>query len=129
MAIENLTDAAIRAAKPQAKLYHLHDGGGLYLAITPNGAKSWRMVYRFGGRQRRLVLGRYPALGLSDAREKWREARKTLANGLDPSNEKRRIDRERAEAPTTRSRNSPMSLSKSASERAPRLRCSSECAA
>ncbi|MBB5519884.1 tyrosine-type recombinase/integrase [Amphiplicatus metriothermophilus] len=97
MAIEKLTDAAIRAAKPRAKLYHLADGGGLYLAVTPGGAKSWRLVYRYGGRQRRLALGLYPALDLAGAREKRREAMTMLArDGLDPAVEYRRRAREAA---------------------------------
>ena len=44
-----LTEAAVRAAKPGPKIVKLSDGGGLQLWITPDGAKRWRLAYRFGG--------------------------------------------------------------------------------
>ncbi len=59
-----LTDAKIRAAKPEAKPYKLSDGEGLFLYISPAGGKSWRMKFRTAGKEKLLVLGSYPALGL-----------------------------------------------------------------
>lgn len=88
-----LTDTAIRNAKPAPKHYRLFDGGGLYLEITPAGGKLWRLKYRFGGKEKRLALGAYPEVPLSQAgkdapkgaRQKAFEARSLLADGIDPS--------------------------------------------
>jgi len=59
--------------------------GGLYLEIYPNGRKWWRLKYRFNGKEKRISLGVYPDVTLSNARERRSEARKQLANGIDPS--------------------------------------------
>lgn len=80
-----LTDTQIRMAKPIEKTQRLFDGGGLYLEISPKGGKWWRLKYRFGGKEKRLSLGVYPDVSLKDARERRDEARKLLANEVDPS--------------------------------------------
>ena len=74
-----LTDTHIRNAKPRPKPYKISDGGGMYLLVTPDGARYWRMDYRFAGKRRTLALGVYPALSLSDARARREEARASLA--------------------------------------------------
>jgi len=79
-----LTDLAIRRALPGAKIVKHSDGGGLQLWITPDGAKRWRLAYRFGGSQKTLAVGVYPDIGLKDARAARDAARKTLARGEDP---------------------------------------------
>lgn len=79
-----LTVIEINKAKPQIKAYKLFDGGGLYLEVMPTGGKLWRYKYRFGGKEKRLALGVFPDTGLKDAREKHSEARKLLAAGIDP---------------------------------------------
>jgi integrase len=84
-----LNDLAIKRAKPGAKIIKLSDGGGLQLWITPDGAKRWRMAYRFGGVQKTLAIGVYPTIGLKEAREAREAARKTLARGQDLSQAKR----------------------------------------
>jgi hypothetical protein len=84
-----LTDTAIRATKPSAKPIRVFDGGGLYLEISPAGGKLWRLKYRFGGMEKRLALGKYPEISLSDARARRDEARKLLANGADPGEVKK----------------------------------------
>ena len=58
----SLTDTAIRAIKPTGKAQKITDGKGLFLYVTPQGGKSWRMAYRFGGKQKTLCLGAYPAV-------------------------------------------------------------------
>lgn len=85
-----LTDSAVRNAKPQAKPYKIADGGGLHLLIQTNGAKLWRLAYRFAGKQKGLALGAYPTVSLARAREGRENAKKLLADGVDPSARKRR---------------------------------------
>lgn len=79
-----LTDTAIRTAKPTDKPYKLSDEKGLFLLIQPNGAKYWRLKYRYGGKEKMLSFGVYPDIGLKDARTKRDEARKLLAKDVDP---------------------------------------------
>jgi Arm DNA-binding domain len=55
-----LTDTRIRQLKFDAKAYKLADGGGLFLLVTANGSKLWRMKYRFDGREKLLSFGAYP---------------------------------------------------------------------
>ena len=84
-----LNDLAIKRAQPGAKIIKLSDGGGLQLWITPDGAKRWRMAYRFGGVQKTLAIGVYPVIGLKEARQAREAARQTLARGQDLSQAKR----------------------------------------
>ena len=84
-----LSDLSIKKAKPEAKQRKLSDGGGLYILIHPNGGKYWQLGYRFAGKQKTLALGVYPDVGLSDARERRDQARKLLANEIDPGEVKR----------------------------------------
>ncbi|MBR1156808.1 phage integrase central domain-containing protein [Bradyrhizobium sp. JYMT SZCCT0428] len=78
-------DAAFRSAKPREKPFKLSDGGGLFLLIQPNGAKLWRLAYRFDGKQKLLALGQYPITPLTDARLKRDAAKRLLSEGADPS--------------------------------------------
>jgi integrase len=80
-----LTDTRIRNLKPEEKPYKVADGGGLYLQVTPNGSKLWRMRYRFDGREKLLSFGAYPEVNLQRAREKRTDAKALLADGVDPS--------------------------------------------
>lgn len=70
-----LTARAVEAAKPREKPYKLTDGEGLYLFVSPTGAKSWRCNYTEAGKQKTRTYGLYPALGLADAREAHRNVR------------------------------------------------------
>ncbi|KUR80729.1 integrase arm-type DNA-binding domain-containing protein [Novosphingobium sp. FSW06-99] len=85
-----LTDQQCRAAKPAAKPYKLADERGLYLYVTPTGFKSWRLKYRFGGKEQRIVFGPYPDVSLRMARDMRLDARKDLRDGHDPGAEFRR---------------------------------------
>jgi len=84
-----LTDVTIRKAKPSDKTQRLFDGSGMYLELSPSGGKWWRLKYRFGGKEKRLSLGTYPDTSLADAREKRDAARKLLAAGVDPSEQRK----------------------------------------
>jgi integrase len=79
-----LTDTTIRTAKPGAKPAKLFDERGLFLLVTPTGAKWWRFRFRFDGKEKLLSLGVYPDVGLKDARDRRDAARKLLSAGVDP---------------------------------------------
>jgi integrase len=80
-----LTDTKIRALRPSEKPTKHSDGGGLFLFVTPQGSKLWRMAYRIEGRQKTLSFGAYPIISLAEAREKRDNAKRLLADGIDPS--------------------------------------------
>ncbi|MCS5710442.1 phage integrase central domain-containing protein [Candidatus Berkiella aquae] len=80
-----LSDTKVRSLKPREKAYKVADEKGLYLQITPTNAKYWRFKFRFAGKEKKLALGVYPDVSLADARNKRDEARKLLANDVDPS--------------------------------------------
>lgn len=84
-----LTDTELKKAKPQEKPLKLSDGGGLYLLVTPSGGKLWYMKYLFTGKEKKISFGAYPAITLLDARQRRDDARKLLANGIDPSQVKK----------------------------------------
>ena len=84
-----LTATAVKQAKPREKDYKLADGGGLFLLIKKNGSKYWRLKYRFTGKEKLLALGVYPSISLADSRELREEARKLIANNVDPNEVKR----------------------------------------
>jgi len=80
-----LSELTIKNAKPAERKVKLSDGGGLYLQINPAGTKTWKLAYRFGGKQKEITGGTYPAMKLADARS-WREKVKDrLREGLDPA--------------------------------------------
>lgn len=84
-----LTDAKIRAAKPDEKPYKLTDSGNMFLLVHPNGSRYWRLRYRFQGKEKTLALGVYPEVSLSEARLKRDSARKLIAESIDPCEQKR----------------------------------------
>jgi integrase len=84
-----LSDTAIRNAKSPEKPIKLADGGGLYLLLKPNGAKWWRLDYRFAGKRKTLSMGVYPDVGLKSARDRRDEAKRLLAEGIDPGEERK----------------------------------------
>jgi len=85
-----LSDVQIRSLKPADKLYKITDEKGLYLEVSPNGSKLWRYKYLYMGKNKRIALGRYPEVGLAEARRRRLEARENLDNRVDPlANRKR----------------------------------------
>jgi integrase len=87
-----LTDNAIRSAKPREKPYKLFDERGLFMLVTPTGARWWRLKFRAAGKEKLLLLGVYPDVSLKLARERRDELRRELASGVDPS-AKRKVER------------------------------------
>lgn len=96
-----LTVKQIDAAKPKEKSYRLADSGGLFLFIPPTGKKVWRMRYRFEGKEKTLVIGPYPEIGLTEARARQSEARMKLVQALDPAGEKQQAKQREVQKATT----------------------------
>ena len=84
-----LTKLLIDNTKPDTKPRRLSDGRGMYLEIAPAGGRWWRFKYRLDGRERRISLGVYPDVGLAEARERREHARKQVAAGIDPGQQRR----------------------------------------
>ena len=100
-----LTLAEIRGLQPRAKAYKVADQQGLYLLVKPSGTKLWGLKYRFRGVEKKLSLGQFPEISLKDARLKREDARRLLAEGIDPTAAKRKaaIEASLAAATTFRS--------------------------
>lgn len=92
-----LTDISIRNAKPGEKPTKLFDERGLFLLVTPTGGKWWRLRYKFDGKEKLLSLGIYPDTRLKDARIRRDEARKLLADGVDPGENRKAVKAARQE--------------------------------
>jgi len=86
-----LTDTAIRNAKPGEKPAKIFDERGLFLLVTPAGGKWWRLRYKFDGKEKLLSLGTYPDTSLKDARTRRDDARKLLADGVDPGENRKAV--------------------------------------
>lgn len=95
-ATDTLSDKAIRAALKAAteagKARKISDGGGLVLEARPTGAGWWRLRYWRDSKEGMLSLGTYPEVSLKDARLRRDDARKLIAAGGDPS-EQRKADK------------------------------------
>ncbi len=84
-----LSDTRIRQAKPRSRPYKIVDGEGLVLLVNPNGSKLWRRRLRVNGRETMYAIGKYPDVGLAEAREASREAFKLGRQGINPSTRRR----------------------------------------
>lgn len=85
-----LTNSAIRRAQPKERPHKLGDSRGLCLFIQPRGRRLWRLKYRLNGSAKKLGLGIYPEVTLTEAPAKADEAGKIIADGFDPGLEKQR---------------------------------------
>lgn len=98
-----LTNIQVEKAKARDKNWKLYDEKGLFLLITTDGYKWWRFKYRFGARpdgkpgkaEKSLALGVFPEVSLKRAREKRDEARRLLADNIDPSARRKQEEHER----------------------------------
>lgn len=89
-----LTATQLNALKPKEKVYRVYDTGGLpglYVEVSPKGKKSFRLKYPFAGKEKKLSLGSYPALSISEARKKGEAAKLLVAQGVDPVEEAKRL--------------------------------------
>ena len=97
-----LNDRQIKSLTDREKPYKLADGGGLSVRVTPNGGKQWRLAYRFGGKQKEMPLGSFPATSLSEARILRTEKKGLLAKGIDPIEHEKETERQKkADAAST----------------------------
>lgn len=85
-----LTDMAARKAKPKDRPYKLTDSGGLYLMVLKSGVRSWRMNYRFDGKEKTLTFGQYPEVDITEARDRRDSVRRQLRDKIDPDAERKR---------------------------------------
>ncbi|MFY8084376.1 MAG: tyrosine-type recombinase/integrase [Rubrivivax sp.] len=98
-----LSDGTLRGLKPQAAPYKVADRDGLYVVVSPRGTISFRLDYRLNGRRETLTIGRYGSkegISLLMARERCMEARKAIAQGISPAQQKQREKSRLAEAQT-----------------------------
>ncbi len=95
-----LTDSIIKAAKPKDKRYNLADGKGLALWVQPDGQKFWRFRYYFNDKEKMLSLGGYPAITLAAARQEHAGFKELLAQGIDPSDNRKEQKRQQTMAAT-----------------------------
>jgi len=97
-----LTDTALKNLKPKSAQYKVADRDGMYVTVSPAGTVTFRYDYRLNGRRETLTIGRYgpDGLSLARARERCLEARRAVADGRSPSQEKQRQKRRLAEAKT-----------------------------
>lgn len=86
-----LTHIEIKNLQPESKSKKYFDGKGLYLLVSPNGGKWWRIKYRIHGKEKLLSLGTFPEVSLSQARKNRDEFRKQIAQNIDPSLERQII--------------------------------------
>ena len=93
-----LNENQARNAKPRELAYKLADAGGLFLLVQPNGARLWRMKYRYGGKEKLLSFGAYPGVGIAAARDKRTVAKAMLTEGRDPMKNKSEIDPSKSDA-------------------------------
>ncbi|MER2474247.1 tyrosine-type recombinase/integrase [Photorhabdus laumondii] len=84
-----LTARQVETVKPQDKDFKLSDGGGLYLLVKTTGSKYWRLKYRIAGKEKLLAIGTFPLITLAEARRKRDEAKKLIADGIDPNQDKK----------------------------------------
>ena len=97
------TNKTIEAFKPHESRREISDPAlsGLYMVVQPSGAKSWALRYRYAGKPKKLTLGKWPILGLADARAAASEAMGLLEYGSDPSAAKKRAKASRIDAEIT----------------------------
>ena len=82
-----LTDTKIKQSKPADKAYRLYDMNGLYLVVNPTGTKVWRYKFRLDKKEYTYTIGKYPAVGLQQARQQVQEAKLKVAQGINPTHD------------------------------------------
>ena len=96
-----LSDTKARNVKPKSKQFKIFDTDGLFLLVSPAGGKWWRFKYRLGGKEKLISLGTYPEVSLAQARGRRDEARKQVADGIDPSQARKALKASKAQNENT----------------------------
>lgn len=86
--IMSLHHTQLRALRPKDKPYKVTDRDGLYVDVLPSGVMTWRFQYYLHGKREKVTIGRYPDIGLADARKMRDEAAALLAVGQSPAKTK-----------------------------------------
>ena len=94
------TDKKIKSLPAKDTRYEIRERDGFAIRVSPSGQKTWIFFYDYQGRRRRMTLGTYPDMSLTDARENHGDARKKLRKGIDPATEEQIRKLERIVAPT-----------------------------
>ncbi len=97
-----LSVGTLEGLRPRDKRYALGDGRGLFIDVTPGGAMTWIFRYRLNGKQDKVTIGPYPALGLKVARTKRDELAVKVANGDSPAEERRKQKMQAITSPTVK---------------------------
>lgn len=86
-----LTDRTLKTIKPTGRVQRIYDGSrnGFGVQVSKAGAVSFIQRYSVAGKQRQMVIGRYPGLSLAKARKKAEKARNLVADGIDPREDQR----------------------------------------
>jgi len=99
--MSGLTDKAVKNLKPKGKDYRLRDKAGkdsgyhgFGVKVTAKGKKSFFLEYTMNSKRRFMNLGPYPAISLSKARSKAKEARERITEGIDPQEERKEREAE-----------------------------------
>lgn len=95
-----LSDLQIKKLAPRTARFEISDGKGLSLRIMPTGKKTWVFRYMIEGTARRMTLGSYPSISLSEAREKHSLAMRDVERGIDPGHKQKEAKATRKAAPT-----------------------------
>ncbi|HSS71060.1 MAG TPA: integrase arm-type DNA-binding domain-containing protein [Casimicrobiaceae bacterium] len=97
--VDSLTDKKARALRPRDdRAFKVADGRGLHLWVSPSGAKSWRLKFKLDGKERLMALGEFPDIDCEEARTRRDAARKLVARGVDPVEQRRKQRAEKTEA-------------------------------
>ncbi len=81
------TDKLIKSLKPKPQRYDVREksGQGFGIRIFPSSQKSWIFLYHFEGKKKRMTLGAYPIVSLTEARKKHFDSLRLLSEGKDPN--------------------------------------------
>lgn len=93
-----LTPTRLNNAKPKGRPYKLTDGGGLFVLVSPGGAKTWCYQYPLDGKRGQITIGRYPEIAVADARDRHAEFRAMVERGVDLGQHLRREEEARKAA-------------------------------
>lgn len=83
--VMKFTDTYIRNLKPQKKWFEQIEFSGLGIRVMPGGGKSWIFRFTFDGKRYKMTLGKYPGIGLKEARELMLDAERLKEQGINPT--------------------------------------------